>query len=227
VKPEIGNREGGIGRTKGPGSCCSRTHIFHAPLFLLLLFLAGTATAQDATSVVASARTQIGVTRMYDPSYVRIAYPNGDVSIERGVCADVIVRAFRADGVDLQRLVHEDMAAHFAAYPNTWGLRGPDTNIDHRRVPNLEVFFQRHHASLPISATAQDYLPGDVVSWRLPNGLAHIGLVSNRKATDGSGRRLMIHNIGAGTQEEDVLFSWKIAGHYRWPFPAAVRKIGA
>ena len=219
-----GSREWGIARAKSSCASCLLTYI---PYSLLLLLLAGTANAQDAMTLVASARAQIGVTRIYDPAYARIGYPDGDVLIERGVCADVIVRAFRADGIDLQRLVHEDMAAHFAAYPHVWGLHGPDTNIDHRRVPNLETFFQRHHASIPVNAIAQDYQPGDVVSWRLPNGLAHIGLVSDRKATDGSGRPLMIHNIGAGTQEEDVLFSWKIAGHYRWPFPAAVRKIGA
>jgi uncharacterized protein YijF (DUF1287 family) len=200
------------------------TMVRGALLGLLVLTASNAASAvQDASTLVASARTQVGVTLHYDPAYARIPYPNGDVPLERGVCADVIVRAFRADGIDLQKLVHEDMAAHFSAYPHAWGLRGPDSNIDHRRVPNLETFFQRRHASLPVSATASDYRAGDVVSWRLPNGLAHIGLVSDRTAADGSGRPLMIHNIGVGAQEEDVLFSWKIVGHYRWPFQRTPR----
>ncbi len=183
--------------------------------------LHGAAVVADDVTVVRAARSQVGVTIHYDPSYARIAYPMGDVPLERGVCADVIVRAFRADGIDLQRRVHEDMAAHFALYPHTWGLRGPDTNIDHRRVPNLETFFRRLGDELAVTATAQDYQAGDIVSWRLPNGLAHIGLVSDRMAGDGSGRPLMIHNIGAGAQEEDVLFAWKVVGHFRWKFEHA------
>jgi len=189
-------------------------------LMLLLLILAGVATAQGAATVVASARAQVGVTVHYDPAYARIPYPNGDVPMERGVCADVLVRAFRADGIDLQQLVHDDMRAHFSAYPHAWGLRAPDSNIDHRRVPNLETFFRRHGFALPITANPQDYRAGDIVSWRLPNGLAHIGLVSDRQARDGSGRPLVIHNIGNGAQEEDVLFAWTQAGHFRWRFPA-------
>jgi len=189
-------------------------------LMLILLAAAGVAFAQDATDVVASARTQVGVTLHYDSAYARIRYPLGDVPIERGVCADVLIRAFRAGGIDLQQLVHEDMRAHFSAYPHAWGLRGPDTNIDHRRVPNLETFFRRHGDAMPVTSNARDYLPGDIVSWRLPNGLAHIGLVSDRQVPDGSGRPLMIHNIGAGAQEEDVLFAWTQAGHFRWKFPA-------
>lgn len=217
------NRERGMGKARGFGFC--RLHYpftIHHSLLLLLVFLAGTAPAQDATSIVAAARAQVGVTIHYDPAYARIAYPKGDVPMERGVCADVLVRAFRAVGLDLQKLVHEDMAAHFAAYPHSWGLRGPDSNIDHRRVPNLEAFFTRRGLALPITTQAQDYRAGDVVSWRLPNGLAHIGLVSDRIAADGSARPLMIHNIGAGTQEEDVLFAWTIVGHYRWPFALAI-----
>jgi uncharacterized protein YijF (DUF1287 family) len=190
-------------------------------LMVILLAVAGVAVAQDATNVVASARTQVGVTIHYDSAYARIPYPLGDVPIERGVCADVLIRAFRAAGIDLQQLVHEDMRAHFSAYPHAWGLREADSNIDHRRVPNLETLFRRRGFALPITANARDYLPGDIVSWRLPNGLAHIGLVSDRRAPDGSGRPLMIHNIGAGTQEEDVLFAWTQAGHFRWQFPAS------
>lgn len=185
---------------------------------LSFLFAAGIAMAQDATTVVASARTQVGITVHYDPGYARIPYPMGDVPVERGVCADVLIRSFRAAGVDLQQFVHDDMRAHFPAYPQSWGLRGPDSNIDHRRVPNLETLFRRRGFALPINAIAQDYRPGDVVSWRLPNGLAHIGLVSDRLVSDGSKRPLVIHNIGVGTQEEDVLFAWKIVGHFRWQF---------
>ena len=193
----------------------------NASLIALLLFASGVATAApDAMAVVAAARAQVGITVHYDPAYARIPYPMGDVPLERGVCADVIVRAFRANGIDLQQLVHADMAAHFAAYPHSWGLSGPDPNIDHRRVPNLETFFRRKGAALPITTLAQDYRPGDVVSWRLPNGLSHVGLVSDRLAADGSRRPLMIHNIGAGAQEEDVLFAWTIVGHFRWPFAA-------
>ena len=184
----------------------------------LLLFVAGVVSAQNAATLVTAARAQVGVTRTYDPTYVRLAYPMGDVPIERGVCADVLIRSFRAAGVDLQRLVHEDMRKDFSVYPRIWGLKAPDSNIDHRRVPNLEAFFRRRGATLAVSERAVDYHAGDVVSWRLPNGLAHIGLVSDRLAADGSGRPLVIHNIGAGTQEEDVLFAWKPVGHYRWTF---------
>jgi uncharacterized protein YijF (DUF1287 family) len=180
--------------------------------------------APDATTVVGAARAQVGVTVRYDPAYARIGYPNGDVPMERGVSADVIVRAFRADGIDLQKLVHEDMTAHFGAYPHLWRSHGADANIDHRRVPNLETFFRRKGAAVPITNVAKDYRPGDIVSWRLPNGLAHIGLVSDRYAADGSRRPLMIHNIGAGTKEEDVLFAWTIFGHFRWPLAAGASK---
>ena len=190
-------------------------------ILLILLFVAGIATAQDAATVVTSARAQVGVTIHYDPAYARILYPMGDVPMERGVCADVLIRGFRAAGVDLQQILHEDMRAHFSAYPRSWGLRTPDSNIDHRRVPNLETFFRRKDFALPVSALAHDYHAGDVVSWRLPNGLAHIGLVSDRLVSDGSKCPLVIHNIGAGTQEEDVLFAWKVVGHFRWKFPVA------
>lgn len=195
---------------------------FKSLLAVLAFGAVGAIHAQGgAPEVVAAARSQIGVTVHYDPSYARIAYPMGDVPADRGVCADVLVRAFRADGIDLQKLVHADMAAHFRAYPHDWGLRGPDANIDHRRVPNLETYFRRRGMAVQITANAQDYHAGDIVSWRLPNGLAHIGLVSDRVAADGSGRPLMIHNIGAGTQEEDVLLAWQIVGHFRWPFAVA------
>jgi uncharacterized protein YijF (DUF1287 family) len=142
----------------------------------------------------------------------QIGRPNGDVPLDRGVCADVVVRAFRAAGVDLQVEVHEDMRRHFAAYPQSWGLRGPDRNIDHRRVPNLMRYFERRGKHLPLDAA---YEPGDVVAWRLPNGLHHIGMVASDRMP-GSGRPYVVHNIGAGALKEDVLRSFQIIGHYRW-----------
>ena len=160
------------------------------------------------------------MTRYYDGSYVRLAYPGGDVPVERGVCSDVVIRAMRAAGVDLQQAVHEDMRRNFAAYPALWGLRRPDRNIDHRRVPNLETWLRRAGHALPATGRASDYLPGDLVSWRLPGGLPHIGVVSDRRARDGSGRPLVVHNIGAGAQVEDVLLAWPPVGHFR-PFREA------
>jgi uncharacterized protein YijF (DUF1287 family) len=181
----------------------------------LVLALAVFAPAGAAQDLVAAARAQVGVTVAYDGRYERLDYPGGDVPIERGVCTDVLVRAFRATGLDLQVAVHEDMRRAFAAYPRLWGLSRPDRNIDHRRVPNLETWFTRHAERGAGSDDAADYEAGDVVSWRLPNGLPHIGLVSDRRSE--AGVPLVIHNIGAGTQEEDVLFAWPVHGHWRLP----------
>ena len=164
--------------------------------------------------VVDSAIEQTRQTFEYDPSYTKIEYPNGDVPLERGVCADVIVRAFRNAGVDLQKEVHEDMAKHFAAYPAKWGARKPDSNIDHRRVPNLMTLFERRARSVPITRKPSDYNPGDVVAWELDNRLLHIGLVTDAVAS-GTPNYLVVHNIGAGAKIEDVLMAWKIIGHYR------------
>ncbi|MFO0993163.1 MAG: DUF1287 domain-containing protein [Hyphomicrobiales bacterium] len=175
-------------------------------------------TAPDpwAARLVAGAEDQIGRTLNYDPAYERIAYPEGDVPIERGVCTDVVIRAYRFGlSVDLQKLVHEDMAKNFAAYPALWGLTKPDSNIDHRRVPNLQAFFRRAKASLPVSDDPRDYRPGDVVTQKLSNGLAHIVLVTHRASDDGA-RPLVVHNIGAGARLEDVLFAFTITGHYRF-----------
>ncbi len=169
----------------------------------------------DRTQLVASARAQIGVTKGYDPAYRKLAYPNGDVALETGVCCDVIIRALRKQRVDLQQLVHEDMKQGFASYPKKWGLKKPDTNIDHRRVPNLECYFRRKGWSLAVTKTAAEYQAGDIVSWRLPGGLPHIGLVSGKKSA--AGTPLVIHNIGGGVQEEDVLFRYNISGHFRGP----------
>ena len=184
--------------------------------FLLLLGCgSAAATGFDGGTLARAAVQQVGVTVAYDPGYTRIAYPNGDVPRARGVCTDVVVRAFRAVGIDLQVKVHEDMGANFKAYPRKWGLSGPDPNIDHRRVPNLQTWFSRQHRALPASKNAADYRAGDVVSWKLPNGLDHIGIVSSARSP-GRERPLVVHNIGAGAQEEDVLFAWPITGHYRW-----------
>lgn len=169
------------------------------------------AVASAAAALARAAERQVGVTVLYDPSYRRLAYPGGDVPPDRGVCTDVVIRAFRAIGVDLQAEVHEDMRRSFRAYPRTWGLRRPDANIDHRRVPNLMVFFDRRGKSLSLDAP---YDAGDVVAWRLPSGLHHIGIVSREKTA--SGRPLVVHNIGQGARLEDVLDSFEKIGHYRW-----------
>ena len=152
----------------------------------------------------------------YDPAYVRIGYPGGDVPAATGVCTDEVIRAYRALGIDLQKAVHEDMLANFRAYPNQsrWALAHTDTNIDHRRVPNLRVFFTRKGESLPITANAADYAPGELVTWDLGGGVGHIGMVVNRKAPNG--QYMVVHNIGQGPKLEDVLFAWKITGHYRY-----------
>ena len=152
---------------------------------------------------------------IYDGSYRSIDYPMGDVPKSIGVCTDVVIRSYRQLGIDLQQLVHEDMKAHFDEYPDIWGLTRPDTNIDHRRVPNLERFFERHGETLAITDKPQDYKPGDIVSWRLEGGLPHIGIVTDQKSAS-SDNYLIVHNIGLGPKLEDVLFSYRIVGHYRY-----------
>lgn len=150
---------------------------------------------------------------VYDPTYFSIDYPNGDVPSDRGVCTDVIIRTYRKLGVDLQKEVHEDMKANFNLYSKTWGLSKPDTNIDHRRVPNLMVYFSRFGKEKTITENEEDYLPGDIVCWRLTNGMTHIGIVVDRKAKNGK-RFKIVHNIGNGQIPEDVLFSYDVIGHY-------------
>lgn len=162
--------------------------------------------------MVEAAIEQTKITRSYDPSYVSIDYPGGDVPPETGVCSDVVVRAFRKTGIDLQKELHEDMRGAMSAYPTRWGLSRPDSNIDHRRVLNLMTWFKRQGKSLPISNQRSVYLPGDVVTWDLGGGVDHIGIVTNLW----SGHYLIVHNIGAGARAEDVLFRWKITGHYRY-----------
>ena len=170
--------------------------------------------ASGETDVVAAARRQIGVTVGYDPAYRKISYPGGDVPRESGVCTDVVIRALRdARKIDLQKLVHEDMMSGFSKYPQMWGLKAPDANIDHRRVPNLQCYFKRKGYALPASKNAADYKPGDIVTVMVGGKLPHIMIVSDRKSA--AGVPLAIHNIGSGTQEEDVLFAYPLTGHYR------------
>lgn len=152
---------------------------------------------------------------VYDPSYFTIDYPNGDVPGDKGVCTDVVIRTYRKVGIDLQKEVHEDMEASFAKYPKNWGLKQPNKNIDHRRVPNLMVFFTRHGKVKPLTDKPADYLPGDIVCWNLGGQITHIGLVVNKKSTDNK-RYLIVHNIGGGQVLADCLFEYKIIGHYRY-----------
>ena len=152
---------------------------------------------------------------VYDPSYFSIDYPNGDVPIGKGVCTDVVIRAYRKIGIDLQQMVHEDMLKNFNAYPKLWGLKSTDKNIDHRRVPNLMTYFDREDASKPITNNGNDYLPGDIVCWNLGGAITHIGIVVNKKSIDNK-RNLIVHNIGGGQVLEDCLFKYKIIGHYRY-----------
>ena len=158
----------------------------------------------------------------YDPAYVRIAYPGGDVPADTGVCTDEVIRAYRAVGVDLQKEVHEDMVQNFSAYPHSWkwGLSRPDSNIDHRRVPNLMVFFGSKGESLLVSSRMDDYSPGDLVTWDLGRNVPHIGIVVDRRSPQ-TGRYMLVHNIGQGPKMEDVLFNWKITGHYRYFGPSS------
>lgn len=172
-------------------------------------------TFQQKLSKAAIELTKDKVT--YDSSYVSIKYPNGDVPKDKGVCTDVIIRAYRKLGIDLQKEVHEDLKANFSKYPNLkkWGLKKPDTNIDHRRVPNLEVFFERKGEKLTVSQNPSDYKTGDLVTWMIGNKLPHIGIVTHKKSADGK-RNLIVHNVGRGQVLEDCLFSWKIVGHFRY-----------
>lgn len=176
--------------------------------------------AADPTLIMA-ARGQVGVTVIYDPSYQSLGFPGGDVAQDRGVCTDVLIRAFRdAWGVDLQLATNRDMKAAFSAYPKAWGLKTTDRNIDHRRVPNLQTLLARVGASLPVTSAPAAYQPGDIVSWMLPGNLPHIGILSDKMADT---HPLVLHNIGAGAREEDRLFDFPITGHYRLSDPARQR----
>jgi len=183
-------------------------------LFLALAALPASAAPKD--EFISGAVAQIGVTTSYNPEYVVLPYPGGDVPIASGVCTDVVIRAFRKIGLDLQKEVHEDMKKSFPAYPHLWSLRAPDANIDHRRVPNLMAFFKRLGKSVPITHNAADYQPGDIVAWKIPDGRPHIGIVSSEASEDQPDRFKIIHNIGAGARCEDRLFEFEIIGHYRY-----------
>ncbi|MCI5211246.1 MAG: DUF1287 domain-containing protein [Candidatus Electrothrix sp. ATG2] len=193
---------------------------FSLAFFLLICFSPAIGQEDHAgdirTGLVQAAieRTTHQVT--YDGSYQVIAYPGGDVPDTLGVCTDVVIRSYRKIGIDLQKEVHEDMRAHFSAYPKNWGLSRPDTNIDHRRVPNLQVFFRRYGKELPLTKNPQEYRAGELVTWMLPGNLPHIGIVTDKKSTDGQ-RSLIVHNIGRGPKLEDMLFRYPITGHYRYP----------
>ncbi len=185
--------------------------------FFFLLLLASPLLAQQ-TAVFGEelAKAALSLTEdkvLYDPSYFSIPYPMGDVPADRGVCTDVVIRAYRKLGMDLQQRVHEDMKAHFSKYPKIWGLSRTDRNIDHRRVPNLMTFFSRHGRVLPSTTEAIDYQAGDIVCWNLGGGITHIGLLVSQRSADGK-RPLVVHNIGAGQVLEDVLFAYRIIGHY-------------
>jgi hypothetical protein len=162
-----------------------------------------------------AALAQAGQRVIYDSSYRRIPFPGGDVPADVGVCSDVVIRAYRAVGVDLQLRVHDDMARAFAEYPKLWGLRRPDANIDHRRVPNLETYLHRRGAQRGISRDPDAYAPGDLVVWKLAGNRPHIGIVVSRRSADGA-RPLVVHNAGLGPKLEDALFAFPITGHYRY-----------
>ena len=196
-------------------SACTFRPLNESPI-LIEKPASGEIVSEPIRQILESAREQTKTTTGYAQDYYNLPYPAGDVPAETGACVDVVIRAFRKAGVDLQKEVHEDMAANFSAYPQKWGLKKPDTNIDHRRVPNLQTFFTRKGKSLPITSNNKDYQPGDVVAYDLDgHGMTHIGVVSNYW-NESSDRYLIIHNIGGGAHAEDKLFSWKIIGHYRY-----------
>jgi uncharacterized protein len=187
----------------------------HLLLLLILPFALSCNSQEKPVTDLASAAVSLTKDEVtYDGRYFSIDYPNGDVPADKGVCTDVIIRAYRKLGIDLQQLVHEDMKANFSKYPKNWGLSKPDPNIDHRRVPNLRRFFKRKGASLPVTSIATDYKAGDIVTWDIGNGLVHIGIVINEKSLGGT--PLIVHNMGAGQVKENWLFRFKITGRYRF-----------
>ena len=209
----------------------TRCHTVFATLAVTLLFIVPGSKAQTQTAshparqeflkkLVAAAEERTHHTVRYDPAYVRIPYPGGDVPQDTGVCTDEVIRSYRAVGIDLQKEVHEDMETNLPAYPQQrrWLLSHTDTNIDHRRVPNLMAFFSRKGESLAVTKNPADYLPADIVTWDLGGGVPHIGIVVDEKSAE-AGRHLIVHNIGQGPKREDVLFAWKITGHYRYYGP--------
>ncbi len=206
-----------------PSYCCTflifRVFItMKKSLFILLLFSLNLCFSQTIIKQTDLANCALELTEQqvtYDPSYFSIDYPNGDVPNDKGVCTDVVIRAYRKVGVDLQKEVHVDMKSNFNVYPKIWGLKTTDRNIDHRRVPNLMTFFKREGAEKPISNNPNHYLPGDIVCWNLGGAITHIGIVVDKKSKDGK-RNLIVHNIGGGQVLSDCLFDYKIIGHYRY-----------
>jgi len=188
----------------------------------LFIFSSHALADEFSKTLVDAALKRINQTVLYDPAYVKLSYPMGDVANDRGVCTDVVIRAFRGAGIDLQKSIHEDMKVNFSKYPKRWGAKTTDKNIDHRRVPNLRVFFKRHGQSLKVTHNPADYKAGDLVTWDLTGKkccgfarLAHIGIVTDKRSTDGK-RPLVVHNIGNGAQLQDMLFTYTITGHYRY-----------
>ena len=191
-------------------------NIFRSISILAVFLFTTSSWAISAQKLVTDARLQIGKTISYDPTYTQLRYPMGDVSISKGVCTDVVIRALREQNMDLQQLIHEDMKKNFHAYPKKWGLKSPDKNIDHRRVPNIATYFKRKGYQVKNSTyKLQDFKAGDIITWDLGKGLVHIGIVSDKKTS--TGVPLIIHNIGQGTKEENILYSFTITGHYRVP----------
>ncbi len=192
--------------------------IYQSLLFVIGLGIAqmaiATAPISSGSKLAVDAKKQIGVTLSYDPTYRKLEFPRGDVPQETGVCTDVIVRAYRLQNIDLQQLINADMRSNWSSYPKIWGLSSTDKNIDHRRVPNLEAYFERHGQQLS-TTDKNSFRAGDIVTWRLPNSnLPHIGIVSDKMSADGT--PLIVHNIGQGTKEEDILFSYPIHKHFRY-----------
>lgn len=199
-------------------SYVARRYLHLTIFFVIALFLSGSKLIAQESHAKKLSDAALELTKqkvIYDPSYFTIGYPNGDIPAGKGVCTDVIIRAYRKLGIDLQKEVHEDMAANFVKYPKKWGLKHTDKNIDHRRVPNLMVFFTRKGQVKAITANASDYLPGDIVCWDLGGGITHIGIVVNKKSADGT-RYLIVHNIGGGQVLADCLFEFRIIGHYTY-----------
>lgn len=200
----------------------SRTNSAPPGLWLVARLVAAMVSAQSGAETFPERLVRAAIDRTYaeveyDGAYYAIEYPGGDVPAGKGVCTDVVIRAYRTLGVDLQQAVHEDMLTAFAAYPShrNWGLTRPDPNIDHRRVPNLRTFFKRHGQSIRVTINASDYRAGDLVTWILPGNLPHIGIVIDQRSTDGE-RPLVVHNMGAGAVVEDMLFRHPVSGHYRY-----------
>lgn len=197
--------------------------LFHLSTIFLTFFYCGQNTFEDTNientksfeyKLSEAAISIIDPSIAYDPTYYKLTYPNGDIPSNKGVCTDVIIRSYRKLGIDLQKKVHEDMVKNFSIYPKKWGLKKPDTNIDHRRVPNLEVFFTRSGKKLKISQNKNDYKTGEIITWMINNKLPHIGIITHKKSSNGN--PLIVHNVGGGQVLEDCLFNYAIVGHFKY-----------